>query len=168
MLYNGDYYNVLGTSNQVAPGRLLLSANQLARLRRHLEVIHEDFKRLYKPCSGEPFAMEIEFKITSENILAIKQARPWVFNVPSSASAGNSPATGAPRISGTAQVGETLTANTSCIKDTDGLENATFSYQWRADGTAIQGATDATYTLVEVDEGKGHQGASVLHRRRGQ
>ena len=154
LLYHGDYYNVLGTSNQVPPGQLLLTTNQLARLRRHLEVIHEDFKRLYKPCSGEPFAMEIEFKITSENILAIKQARPWVFNVPSSASAGNSPATGAPRISGTAQVGETLTANTSCIKDTDGLENATFSYQWRADGTAIQGATDATYTLVEVDEGK--------------
>ena len=117
-------------------------------------MIHEDFKELYKPCSGEPFAMEIEFKITSENILAIKQARPWVFNVPSSASAGNSPAAGAPRISGTAQVGETLTADTSCIKDTGGLENATFSYQWRADGTAIQGATDATYTLVEVDEGK--------------
>ena len=154
LLYHGDYYNVLGTSNQVAPGQLLLTTNQLARLRRHLEVIHEDFKRLYQPCSGEPFAMEIEFKITSENILAIKQARPWVFNVPSSASAGNSPATGAPRISGTAQVGETLTADTSCIKDTDGLENATFSYQWRADGTAIQGATDASYTLVEVDEGK--------------
>ena len=154
LLYHGDYYNVLGTSNQVAPGQLLLTTYQLARLRRHLEVIHEDFKRLYKPCSGEPFAMEIEFKITSENILAIKQARPWVFNVPSSASAGNSPAAGAPRISGTAQVGETLTANTSCIKDTEGLENATFSYQWRADGTAIQGATDASYTLVEVDEGK--------------
>ena len=44
LLYPGAYYNVLGTSNQVAPGRLLLSANQLARLRRHLEVIHEDFK----------------------------------------------------------------------------------------------------------------------------
>ena len=154
LLYPGAYYYVVGTSNQMPPGQLLLRANQLTQLRRYLEVIHDDFKRLYKPCSGEPFAMEIEFKITSENILAIKQARPWVFNVPSAASAGNNSATGAPRISGKAQVGETLTADTSCIKDTDGLENATFSYQWRADGTAIQGATDATYTLVEVDEGK--------------
>ena len=34
---------------------------------------------LYNPGPDDPFAMEIEFKITSEDILAIKQARPWVF-----------------------------------------------------------------------------------------
>ena len=70
----------------------------------------------------------------------------------------NSPATGAPAISGTAQVGETLTASTSGITDTDGLSNASFSYQWVSnDGTSdtdISGATSATYTLVEADEGK--------------
>ena len=66
----------------------------------------------------------------------------------------NSPATGAPTINGTAQVGETLTANTSGITDADGLTNATFSYQWLADDTAIQDATDATYTLAVADEGK--------------
>ena len=70
----------------------------------------------------------------------------------------NSPATGAPSISGTVQVGETLTANTPGIADDDGLVNATYSYQWVAnDGgaeTDISGATDNTYTLEADDEGK--------------
>ena len=66
----------------------------------------------------------------------------------------NSPATGAPTISGTAQVGETLTANTSGVTDADGLSNVQYEYQWFADNTAIQGATDATYTLAVADEGK--------------
>ena len=66
----------------------------------------------------------------------------------------NSPATGAPTISGTAQVGETLTANTSGIADADGLANATFSYQWLADDSDISGATNATYTLTDSEESK--------------
>ena len=45
-------------------------------------------------------------------------------------SPANSPATGVPAITGTAQVGETLTADTSSIADEDGLNSATFSYQW--------------------------------------
>ena len=69
----------------------------------------------------------------------------------------NNPATGAPTITGTAQVGETLTAGTTGIADADGLSGATFSYQWVAnDATAdtdITGATDSTYTLVAADEG---------------
>ena len=74
------------------------------------------------------------------------------------AAAPNSPATGAPVISGTAEVGKTLTADTSDIADADGLSGATFTYQWIAnDGSAdtdIQDATDSTYTLVADDEGK--------------
>ena len=70
----------------------------------------------------------------------------------------NSPATGQPAISGTAQVGETLTAYTSGIADADGLTNVSFSYQWtRNDGSAdadISGATDSTYTPVSADEGQ--------------
>ena len=70
----------------------------------------------------------------------------------------NSPASGMPTITGTAQVGETLTADTSGISDDDGLSNASFSYQWVSnDGSAdtnIQDATAAAYTLVEADEGK--------------
>ena len=66
----------------------------------------------------------------------------------------NSQATGAPTITGTAQVGETLTADTSGIADDDGLDNATFAYQWLADGAEIAGATNSTYTLANADEGK--------------
>ena len=66
----------------------------------------------------------------------------------------NSPASGQPTISGTAQVGETLTADTSGISDSDGMTNATFSYQWLADDADISGATGSTYTLVAVDAGK--------------
>ena len=68
--------------------------------------------------------------------------------------AANSPATGVPAITGTAQVGETLTVDTSGIADEDGLEDATFGYQWLADSTAISGATASAYTPVEADEGK--------------
>ena len=66
----------------------------------------------------------------------------------------NSPATGAPTINGTAQVGETLTADTSGIADADGLGNVQYEYQWLADDSDISGATNATYTLADADEGK--------------
>ena len=66
----------------------------------------------------------------------------------------NSPATGAPAISGTAQVGETLEVDTSGISDADGLENAAFTYQWLADDVDISGATGYTYTLTDSELGK--------------
>ena len=70
----------------------------------------------------------------------------------------NSPPTGLPTISGTVQVGETLTADTTGIADADGLDNASYSYQWvRNDGSAdadIQDATGSTYTLSDDDVGK--------------
>ena len=67
----------------------------------------------------------------------------------------NSPATGAPTITGTAQVGETLTADTPGIADSDGLSNVSYSYQWLSSrDTEIDGATSSTYSLQESDEGK--------------
>ena len=69
----------------------------------------------------------------------------------------NTPQTGAPAISGTAQVGRTLSADTSGISDADGMGSGAFEYQWvRRDGTTdtdIAGATDSTYALVDSDEG---------------
>ncbi len=67
----------------------------------------------------------------------------------------NAPATGAPTIAGTAQVGGTLTASTAGIADADGLANAIFAFQWVSvrDGadTDIAGATSSSYTLADAD-----------------
>ena len=73
-------YTILHYSNLISSVRLLMSDAQLTQLRDHLTTIHDHFEGLYKAGPGEPFAMEIEFKITSKNVLAIKQARPWVFS----------------------------------------------------------------------------------------
>ena len=71
--------------------------------------------------------------------------------------AANTPATGAPTITGTAQVGQTLTAGTTAIMDADGLTSVSYTYQWirNAAGvdTNISGATASTHTLVAADLG---------------
>ena len=70
----------------------------------------------------------------------------------------NRPATSTPTITGTAQVGATLTADPSGITDADGLTGASYTYRWiRVDGgteTAISGATSDTYVPVAADVGK--------------
>ena len=81
--------------------------------------------------------------LTSKPTAAVAAAEP----------APNSPASDAPIITGTAQVGETLTADTSGISDEDGLDSASYSYQWLAGDVEIADATGSTYTLVEADEG---------------
>lgn len=55
-----------------------------------------------------------------------------------------------PAITGTAQVGQTLTASGGTWT---GVSAPTLSYQWNADGTAIDGATDTTYVPVAGDVG---------------
>ena len=72
--------------------------------------------------------------------------------------APNTPATGAPAITGTAQVGQTLTAGTTAIVDADGLNGVSYTYQWirvATDNTEtnISGATASTHTLVAADQG---------------
>ena len=61
---------------------------------------------------------------------------------------------GLPTISGTPQVDETLTADTSPIDDVDGLTNVSYEYQWIAGGLDIAGATGSTYTLTYGEQGK--------------
>ena len=273
-------YTTLVTSNQAPGGQLLMSDTQIGQLRRHLQDIHDHFEGLYDPGPDEPFAMEIEFKITSDDVLSIKQARPWVFGVPISGEASgtpqeepiwsatltvgigenfagyttflsspetntlgalssdtitlddasytvramgvlngklilsvmpkltadfvlvvgtdefastdastlerdsisiiqfqwndpgldlsegeevavrviepaeNTPATGVPTISGTVQVGETLTADVSGIDDADGLDNVSYAYQWISSGTDIDGATGPSYLLTSSEQGQ--------------
>ncbi|MXW42081.1 MAG: hypothetical protein F4Z91_03170, partial [Acidimicrobiia bacterium] len=73
---------VLARSNLAKSGQLLMSEAQMLQLRNNLKTIHDRFKTLYNVKDGDDFAIEIEFKITAENKLAIKQARPWVFAGP--------------------------------------------------------------------------------------
>ena len=66
----------------------------------------------------------------------------------------NTAAAGAPAIVGTPRVGEELTVSTSGISDADGLDNASFAYQWIRTGVDIGGASASTYTPVADDEGE--------------
>ena len=56
---------------------------------------------------------------------------------------------GTPTITGTAKVGETLTANPG----TSTPASTTFTYQWLRGATDIAGATSATYTATAADRG---------------
>ena len=82
LLHPDGTHTVTARSNQIPAGELLMSDAQIEQLRLALGTIHDHFEELYSIGAGEQFAIEIEYKITSDNILAIKQARPWVFNTP--------------------------------------------------------------------------------------
>ena len=94
------------------------------------------------------------YRIKAINAHGISERSRW-FHIDTSPAPEpvNYPATGEPTISGTAQVGETLTANTSSIADEDGLDNTTFTHQWLADDAEIARDTGSSYTLLAADEG---------------
>ena len=66
----------------------------------------------------------------------------------------NTAAAGEPTISGTPQVEQILTADTSAMSDANGLNNVSYQYQWLRDDADIAGQTNSTYRLVSADEGK--------------
>ena len=71
----------------------------------------------------------------------------------------NNPATGQPAINGTLRVGQTLTATSGTIADTDGITNAVYAYQWIRVNSSnnqneISGETGSTYVLTTADEGQ--------------
>lgn len=73
-------YRVVTPSNRATDGERILSDKHLRELRNYLGVIHSRFRALYRSGVGNrKFAMEIEFKITGNGNLSIKQARPWIY-----------------------------------------------------------------------------------------
>ena len=73
-------YRVVTSSNRVTDGKQILTDEYLRELRNYLGVIHSRFRGLYRSGGGKgKFAMEIEFKITDNGNLSIKQARPWIY-----------------------------------------------------------------------------------------
>ena len=79
-------------------------------------------------------------------------------------------AVGVPTVRGRLRVSETIVADTSSIRDANGLDRVKFSYQWILNsGTTpvdIEDATGASYTLRPADEG-GTIGVRVSFTDRG-
>jgi hypothetical protein len=75
---DGSGYTIVRRSNQVPDDVQVMTEPYLDPMREHLGVIEAQFRKLYGAVDVPSFAMEIEYKITADDILAIKQARPWV------------------------------------------------------------------------------------------
>ncbi len=74
-----DGQQMIRASDPDKPEVSLLDSDQQKELREALGRIHFNFEKLYGKDRGDAFAMEVEFKITNDGRLVIKQARPWVF-----------------------------------------------------------------------------------------
>ena len=72
-----DDYIVIRYSNLQPDDELIMDEQYLDEIREYLSVIHDEFQKLYHAEGNDLFAMDIEYKITSEDQLVIKQARPW-------------------------------------------------------------------------------------------
>jgi hypothetical protein len=74
----GGGYLVLRLSNLVNPGELVMDVAYINQMREFLTVIHDGFEILYDVVGAEGFGVDIEYKVTAQDQLVIKQARPWV------------------------------------------------------------------------------------------
>ena len=126
-----------------------LTDTEVAALKLHVCDVGYDFADATKhePASTYTWIDDIDWSMESTRTLHL--------SLPA-----NNAATGTPTITGTATVGQELTADASPIMDTDGVPSI-FTYQWLrvdADGTSneedITDATDATYTLTNDDGSK--------------
>ena len=77
--WDSSNYRIVQTSNRTVDNKRILTDAYLHQINGYLGMIHNKFSQLYGPVGRtQDFAMEIEFKITSDGKLSIKQARPWV------------------------------------------------------------------------------------------
>ena len=100
---------------------------------------------------GKTIKVEVSFKDDENNTETLTSA-------PTATVSGtrNSPTTGTPAISGTAQVGQTVTVNTSGIDDDDGLTNVQYGATWTAGGYSrafIAAGRDLSYRVSRRDVG---------------
>ena len=68
----------MNLSNLVEQGELVMDQIYIDQMRDYLSTIHDEFAILYDVEGIEGFGMDIEYKVTAEDLLVIKQARPWV------------------------------------------------------------------------------------------
>jgi len=78
--WNPNERKVMRYSSLVKGENILMSDKHLTQMNECLGKIHARFAKLYgKLLNDKKFAMEIEYKITLDGKLSIKQARPWVY-----------------------------------------------------------------------------------------
>ena len=166
-LFANGTYAVLAYSDEVEDDELIMSLSQLGQLHLNLRTIHNRFKTLYGITGSEQFAMDIEFKITSDDKLAIKQARPWVFtqlppefsssglrSVPENVPSGT--AVGGP-FTATDENGDALTYGLSGADSSSFSIDAATGQIWTL--AALDFERKDTYTVaVTVHDGKGPTG----------
>ncbi len=76
--WDSNNYRVVSTSNRATDGKQILTDKYLRELNLYLGTVHNKFSQLYGASTQtKDFAMEIEFKITNDGKISIKQARPW-------------------------------------------------------------------------------------------
>ncbi len=150
--------NVLARSNLAEADKLLMTDAQMVQLRRSLKIIHDHFATLYGIADGDDFAMEIEFKITAANKLAIKQARPWVFAPPLSLTPSVTLAFGAAEVAEGSPLSLTVARIGGILADP-----LTVDLSWSESGAMLAGTpptsltisantTSATVTVATTDD----------------
>ncbi len=133
---------VLSRSNLATSEQLLMSDAQMQQLRSNLETIHNHFKTLYGVQDGEDFAIEIEFKITAANKLAIKQARPWIFAQPLELTPTVTIALSSAQVSEDAKLELTVTRSGGVLS-----VPLTVDLTWSETGSMLKAAKPATVTI---------------------